>query len=147
MEAVKPPPFPLPPVLARLFELLEGYTEGREAGFFMAEQDRNRQHRAQPVLVYVGPEALRGEGRTGEPRPPDWLGEVREGEDEGDRAVRAARAGVREYWRVDPAGPAVWVHTEPRPDGGWGRREVFRGDEPVRSDTFPGLVLRPSDLL
>ena len=33
-------PFPLPPVLAYLHEVLEGHTETRERGFFMAERDR-----------------------------------------------------------------------------------------------------------
>jgi Uma2 family endonuclease len=140
-------PFPLPPVLARLFELLEGHTEQVEEGFFMAEQDRNRQHQAQPVLMYVRPASLRGP-ETAERRPMDWIGEVLDGEPDPERLPRYARNGVPEYWRVEPAGPRIVVHTEPlKNEERYAKVEVFAADEPIRSLTFPGLELTPAGLV
>ena len=44
---------PEPEELAKLHERLERYTEHREYGFFLAEQDRNNQAQGQPVLIYI----------------------------------------------------------------------------------------------
>jgi Uma2 family endonuclease len=138
-------PFPLPPALARLFDLLEGYTEENEEGFFMAEQDRNRQHQGQPILLYIRPSSLRGP-ETPERKAPDWMGEVLAEGQTSERATRYAQAGVKEYWRVDPSVPRIEVLAEPQEDGGWAQRAVFEGDQPVVSETFSGLELRPADL-
>ena len=147
-------PFPLPPALARLHELLERYTETHEEGFFMAEQDRNRQHRAQPVLVFVSPQSLRQDPKTAPKRSaPDWIGEILTAETQPKRMARYAQAGVKEYWKVDLGmsesgiGPArIEVHTEPTSDGTFAHVREYVGDEQVESLSFPGLELKPIDL-
>ncbi|MCW8138929.1 MAG: hypothetical protein KIT58_08490, partial [Planctomycetota bacterium] len=65
--------------------------------------------------------------------------------------ARYARAGVREYWRVEPRDtgpPRVVVATDPDGEVGRFRTEAaFEGAEPVRSGVLPDLVLRPADLV
>jgi hypothetical protein len=144
-------PFPLPPALAKLHGLLESYTGKHEEGFFMAEQDQNRQFRAQPVLVFVSPESLRQDPETAPKRSaPDWIGEILTGEPRHDRMERYAKAGVKEYWTVDlgitpdGVGPArIDVHTGPRDDGTFEEKREFVGDDQVESMSFPELKLRP----
>lgn len=136
-------PFPLPRALARLHTLIEGHQEQHEKGFFLAEQDRVGQARAQPVLMYVTPASLRGE-RGGGPHVPDWLGEVLEEGAASERMARYARAGVGEYWLIYPG--RIEVHREPLAEGAYAQRAVFSGEEPVASDLFPGLTVRPNDL-
>lgn len=147
-------PFPLPPALARLHTLLEAYAENHEEGFFMAEQDRNRQHRAQPVLVFVSPASLRQDPETAPKRSaPDWIGEILTGEPNPERMERYAKAGVKEYWKVDlgisedGVRPAkIEVHSHPLEDGTYANMREYVDDDVVESQSFPGLALRPRDL-
>lgn len=44
--------------------------------------------------------------------------------DLGEKARRYAAAGFPEYWVIEPIARRVHVHTDPRPDGSWGRTEV-----------------------
>jgi len=44
--------------------------------------------------------------------------------DLGEKARRYAAAGFPEYWVIEPIARRVHVHTDPRPDGSWGRIEV-----------------------
>lgn len=37
-------------------------------------------------------------------------------------------------------------HREPLAEGAYAQRAVFSGEEPVASDLFPGLTVRPNDL-
>ncbi|MGE0707934.1 MAG: hypothetical protein AB7N76_14560 [Planctomycetota bacterium] len=135
-------PFPLPPLLARLHEALEHYTEERERGFFLAEQQRNFQARAQPVLIFVTAQQLDGE-KSDTRNAPAWMGEVGDAID----LAKHAAAGVREVWRVRAEGTvAIEVFREPGP-AGYGARAEFRDEEPVVSGVFVDLALRPRDLL
>ena len=141
-------PFPLPTALARLHDLLERYQDQHEKGFFMAEQPRRGQVRAQPVLMFVSPETLRGPTTPGR-RPPDWMCEVVE--DPATAAERMAsygRAGVPEYWLVvtAPGATRVEVHTLPDAEGRYAACRVFASDEPVETAVFPHLELKPADL-
>jgi len=141
-------PFPLPPVLARLHALLEGYTEEREQGFFLAEQDRSNQAQAQPVLIYVTESQLNAEvPATLEKKPPAWIGQVVTHDSSVERMRRYAAAGVQEYWRVAVDASSIEVHREPQPDGTYARREIFTGDDPVISPTFADLKLTPARLV
>ncbi len=64
----------------------------------MAEQDRNRQHQAQPVLVFVSPQSLRQDPESAPRRQaPDWIGEILGEEPHPERMDRYARAGVRYF--------------------------------------------------
>lgn len=141
-------PFPLPPVLAYLHEILEGYAELHDKGFFMAEQDRNHEARNQPVLMYLCPTSLRDEKST-ERRPPTWMGEVIMADQSAnpERLVRYAKAGVSEFWRVrqEESGYAVEVHSQPEGET-YASVATFRADEPVRSGVFVELDLKPSAL-
>jgi Uma2 family endonuclease len=147
-------PFPMPPSLNRLHQILERYTETHEEGFFMAEQDRNQQFRAQPVLVFVGPESLKQDPKKAPKRQaPDWIGEILGDKPYPERMARYAKAGVREYWRIDLGlnadgiAPArIEVHVSPNPDGTFSECTVFTDDQQVESDRFPGLELCPQDL-
>ena len=120
----------------------------------MAEQDRNRQHQAQPVLVFVSPQSLRQDPESAPRRQaPDWVGEILGGEPQPERMARYAKAGVGEYWRVDlgissdGVAPArIEVHTEPQEDGSYASRAEYVGDERIHSRQFPRLELRPQDL-
>jgi hypothetical protein len=141
---------PLPPVLARLFALLEAHTEATEEGVLIIEQDRRPVRGGEPggppldpVIVFV-PAAPRA-GATSGRVAPDLIAELVTDGGPG-RAARYARAGVREYWRVEAAPPRIVVHTEPAGDA-FGRVEAFAGDDPVRSPALPGLSLRPRDLV
>ncbi|MBX3471816.1 MAG: Uma2 family endonuclease [Planctomycetes bacterium] len=149
------PPFgrpfaPLPPLLARLHALLEAHAEETEEGVLIIEQDRRpgAGPAALPVVVFV-PARPRPEAAAGRAAPELIAEVVLPGAE--PREARYARAGVREYWRVEPrdAGPPrVVVATEPDGETGRFRIEVaFEGAEPVRSGVLPGLVLRPADLL
>ena len=142
-------PFPLPPVLAHLHELLEGYTETHERGFFMAEQDRNHEARSQPVLMFLSAVQLNDE-KGPDRRSPSWMGEVvlGGGEPRAERLVRYGKAGVSEFWRVrEVTGGAfeVEVWGEPFEDG-YRELTTYREDELVRSQVFKELELRPSEL-
>jgi Uma2 family endonuclease len=145
----------MPPSLAKLHQLLEQYTEEHEEGFFMAEQDQNRSHQAQPVLVFIAPESLRQDPETAPKRAaPDWIGEILNDDDpREDRIQRYAKAGVKEYWRIDlglksdGVAPArIEVHTSPQSDGSYTDQVAFVGKETVVSERFPGLALCPQDL-
>ena len=148
-------PFPLPPALARLHELLEAYTERHEEGFFMAEQDRNKSHQAQPVLVFVTASSLRQDPDSAPRRQaPDWIGEILAAGPASKRMPRYAKAGVKEYWRVDlglsadgVAPPRIEVHWEPRGDGTYAKVKSFEAGEKVVSHLFSDLDLRPGDLV
>lgn len=144
----------MPPSLNRLHEILEAYTEAHEEGFFMAEQDRNQQHQAQPVLVFIGPESLKQDPESAPKRQaPDWIGEIVGETPFPERMARYAKAGVREYWRIDLGlstdgiAPArIEIHVSPSKDGTFGEVTVFTDDEPVKTERFPGLKLCPQDL-
>jgi Uma2 family endonuclease len=141
-------PFPLPPVLARLHDRLEGYVEGRERGFFLAERTTNDQAQSQPTLIFVS--AVELEGSTADVRrPPTWMGEVLlEGAADSALIVRCAKAGVGELWQVhvDDEGVRVDVLSEPAGDG-YGHARTFRGSETIASAVFSDLELRPQELL
>ncbi|MCO5170750.1 MAG: Uma2 family endonuclease [Planctomycetes bacterium] len=149
------PPFgrplaPLPPLLARLHALLEAHAEATEEGVLIIEQDRRpgADPTATPVIVFV-PARPRPEAATGRAAP-ELIAEVVVPGGE-PREARYARAGVREYWRVeprDPGPPRVVVATDP--DGEAGRfraRASFEGVDLVRSGVLPDLALRPADLV
>lgn len=58
-----------------------------------------------------------------------------------------ARAGISEAWIVDLQSEIVEVHTEPRP-GGYARvRRYDRGDDELRSETVPDLILPVGEIL
>jgi Uma2 family endonuclease len=69
------------------------------------------------------------------------------GDDLGEKARRYARAGVREYWVVDPQARCVHVHRlgEGAADG-YGPARVVAFDEAVSAQLIPGLTLKLSDL-
>jgi Uma2 family endonuclease len=145
----------MPPSLAKLHHLLESYTGEHEEGFFMAEQDQNKSHRSQPVLVFIAPESLRQDPETAPKRSaPDWIGEIlTENDLRPERMERYAKAGVKEYWRIDlglmsdGVAPArIEVHTAPTGEGTYSEKTVFVGEERIVSARFPGLALRPQDL-
>lgn len=153
-----PGPFraPLPPLLARLHALLEAHAEDTEEGVLIIEHDRRPAPGAagSPVVVYV-PATPRPDAALGRVAP-ELIAEVMGAEVIGPggegREARYARAGVREFWRVEPGDPGqaprVHVLTEPDGDAGRFRRVVTHdGDDPVRSGVLPGLVLRPADLI
>jgi len=141
-------PFPLPPALAHLHELLEGYAELHDRGFFMAEQDRNHEARNQPVLMYLSPAHLKDEKST-ERRSPTWMGEVILSDQSAnpERLVRYAKAGVFEFWRVlqEPEGYAVEVYNEPNGEA-YGVVTTFRGQEQIVSRVYTELELTPASL-
>lgn len=146
-------PFPLPPALAYLHELLEGYTEQHDRGFFLAEQDQNHKAGDQPVLMYLSAaeinESSSAEAKATERRPPTWMGEVVLADQEADpeRLARYARAGVFEFWRVkaEADGYAIEIHTEPSGEA-YGRVVTFRGTELLKSGVFTELELSASQL-
>lgn len=157
--AVPPLPFgpggpfgpPLPPLLARLHAVLEAHAEDTEEGVLIIEHDRRPAPGASgsPVIVFV-PATPRPDAASGRVAP-ELIAEVIGPGGEG-REARYARAGVREFWRVEPSEPGqpprVHVLTEPDGDAGRFRRAVTHdGDDPVRSGVLPGLVLRPADLI
>lgn len=108
---------------------------------------------AAPVIVYV-PATPRPDAASGRVAPEliaEVIGEVIGPGGEG-REGRYARAGVREYWRVEPGDPGQppRVHVLTDPDAEAGRFRVVvthEGDDPVRSAVLPDLVLRPADLV
>ncbi len=51
---------------------------------------------------------------------------------------RYERAGVREYWLVDPANRIVTIQTR-QADGTFGRTTYFGADDHLSTDLFPGL--------
>lgn len=51
---------------------------------------------------------------------------------------RYERAGVREYWLVDPANRIVTIQTR-QADGTFGRITYFSADDHLSTDLFPGL--------
>ena len=103
---------------------------------------------ASPVIVYV-PATPRPDAASGRVAP-ELIAEVIDPSSPDEREGRYARAGVREFWRVEPvAGQPPRVHVLTDPDGAAGRfRGVVThvGDDPVRSGVLPRLVLRPKDL-
>lgn len=141
-------PFPLPPVLAHLHEILEGYAEIHDRGFFMAEQDRNHEARNQPVLMYLSPTELKDE-KSQERRSPTWMGEVIMADQEAnpERLTRYAKAAVSEFWRVrqEAEGYAIEVYNDPQ-DEAYTQVATFRGDEQVVSKVFTELELLPASL-
>lgn len=141
-------PFPLPPILAHLHELLEGYTETRERGFFMAEQDRNHEARAQPVLMFLSAVQL-NDTKGPDRRSPAWMGEVVLGgvEPSAERLARYAQAGVLEFWRVREVGEGfeVEVWNDPH-EAEYRQLATYREQELIRSQVFKELELRPSEL-
>lgn len=140
-------PFPLPPVLAHLHERLERYTEHREYGFFLAEQDRNNQAQGQPVLIYITEKQLTSTDTSPARRPPAFMGEVLAPDGESDRLERCAKAGVFEFWRVRTTDDVeVRIYLQPS-ENGYGEERVFVGDEPVQSAVFDQLELTPRELL
>ena len=106
------------------------------------------------LLVFVSPQSLRQDPDSAPKRQaPDWIGEILGSEPHPQRMERYAKAGVREYWRVDlgisddgVAPPRIEIHTGPRPDGSYEEMATFVGDERVESTQFPTLDLKPQDL-
>lgn len=141
---------PLPPPLERLHALLEAHAEATEEGVLIVEHDHRpvAGEAASPVIVYV-PSARRPGAASGRVAP-ELIAEVLPGVPE--REARYARAGVQEYWRVEPgpegAAPRIHVLADPDAEAGRYRSVVTHaGDDPVRSAVLPGLVLRPADLI
>ncbi len=152
---------PLPPLLARLHALLEAHAEETEEGVLIVEHDRrpDAASRASPVIVYVPatPQPGAVSGRVAPELIAEVIAPAADAGDEvarrsDDREARYARAGVREFWRVEPdaAGgpPRVHVLTAPDADAGrFGQVVTHAADDQVRSGVLPRLVLRPSDLI
>lgn len=149
------PKVPLPPLLARLHELLEAHAEETEEGVLIIEQDRRVSPAAGPgaaallpVIMFV-PAKPRPDAKEGRVAPELIVelaapgGESREG--------RYARAGVREYWRVEPAPdgpPTIVVMQDPDAATSRFRRSSEHvGADPVVSSIMPALRLAPADLV
>ena len=140
---------PLPPLLAALHARLEEHVESTEEGILIIEQDRRLVPGGGPpqlpVVVFV-PARPREGSSTGRVAP-ELIAEVTGPRTNDDRLQRYAAAGVREYWRVDGAGPTITIHEEPQPEGKrFARVQSFGPDQPIASTLFPRLVLRPADL-
>jgi hypothetical protein len=138
------PPFrqPLPPLLAKLHALLEEHVEAVEEGILIIEQDRRPQLAAGlPVIVFVParPQAAAASGRVA----PELIAELVVDPADRSREGMYARAGVREYWRVD-AEKIVIQHDAK--EGRFTRSATYAQDEAVVSEVMPGLRLRPRDL-
>ncbi len=58
-----------------------------------------------------------------------------------------ARAGIPEMWVVDLRNGVVEVHTEPRTGGYASVRRYDRGDDELRSETVPDLILPVGEIL
>jgi len=147
-------PIQISPVMKRLHEALEYYDEYQRPvkGFFMTELDHNSQAPDRhPVLVYIQPTSLSAP-KTAERLPPDWIGEVLSDASAPSYLAKYARHGVAEYWRVraypPDQPPTVEVHSgADRAAGTYDRNAVFTGEQVIVSAAFPGLQLRPVDLL
>lgn len=146
------PRVPLPPILARLHELLEAHAEEAEQGVLIIEQDRRTTPGTAallPVIVFI-PAKPRPDAREGRVAP-ELIVELVDPPGGASREERYARAGVREYWRVEPAptGPPRIVVLQ-APDPAASRFLTSRehvGADPVVSSILPGLRLAPDDLV
>lgn len=66
--------------------------------------------------------------------------------DRAEKVVEYAKAGVTEYWIVDPEGRAIEVLTGAGPEGYTSHRQFVPGDE-VTSTVLPGLVVAVATLI
>jgi Uma2 family endonuclease len=150
------PKVPLPPLLARLHELLEAHAEETEEGVLIIEQDRRVSPGAGPgtaallpVIMFV-PAKPRPDAKEGRVAP-ELIVEVLGAPGGPSREERYARAGVREYWRVEPAPtgpPRIVVLQDPDAATSRFRRSSEHvGGDPVVSSIMPRLRLAPADLV
>ena len=149
LRAMLPLQGPLPPLLAALHARLEEHVEAIEEGVLIIEQDRclvpGGGPPQLPVVVFV-PARPREGSSTGRVAP-ELIAEVTGPRTNDDRLQKYAAAGVREYWRVDGAGPTIAIHEEPdAATRRFARVRTYGPQEPIASTLFPKLVLRPGDL-
>ncbi len=88
---------------------------------------------------------------TTQPRPEDMrllieIADSTKNYDLGTKAALYARAGVPEYWVVSVEERVIYVHTAPRPDGSYTRRDA-RETETLSPVGYPDAVIAATDLL
>jgi len=102
----------------------------------------------QPDLMFISRERVEIIKERNVCGAPDLVIEVlSEGTVERDRVLKKklyARAGVREYWIVDPYGKEIEVYELGR--RGYRLKGVFRGEEEVKSEVLKDLKLRVSEI-
>lgn len=147
------PKVPLPPLLARLHELLEAHAEQTEEGVLIIEQDRRPTAGTAallPVIMFV-PAKPRPDAKEGRVAPELIVELAVPGA--ASREGRYARAGVREYWRVEPAPtpsgpPKIVVMQDPDAATSTFRQSSdYAGKTPIVSSIMPALRLTPADLI
>ena len=107
-------------------------------------------HARRPDLVYIAPDHFSSEDRKrGYPtRPPDLLAEVVSAGDENrdyqEKLSEYAKAGVANYWILDPARRTIETYALAR--DGYQLVDRFSAGDALTSPLFPGLSI-PVELL
>lgn len=137
-------------ILLRLAFFLEGFFEGKSCEVNISpfdvripekdEEDEKIRTVVQPdISVVCNPEKLDDQGCRG---APDLVIEILSPSTASYDAIvkrrRYERAGVKEYWLVDPANRIVTA-LKRQPDGTFGRVAYSSADDHLATDLFPGL--------
>ena len=131
-------------VIVRIFEALRAWDRANPGGeVFLSPLAVTLGPRTtlEPDLFYVGPDSQAKVVARGVEGPPELIVEVLSPStrrfDEVKKRRRYARAGVPEYWVVDPDSDAVRVH---RLVGGrYESHPELRGEDVLRSPLLPGF--------
>ena len=68
------------------------------------------------------------------------------GYDRGLKAKLYARHGVREFWVINAATRACWVHRGPQSDGSWATIDEWGADDALTSAALPGVEITLAEL-
>jgi Uma2 family endonuclease len=97
----------------------------------------------QPDVLFIREENRGRITRQGLDGPPDWVAEViSAGTRETDEVAKLAdyaRAGVPEYWLVDPADQTIRVYT--LHEGAYRLAAAYTPGQTARSETLPGFAV------
>lgn len=149
-----PPPIPAHQLLSGNFSYyLDRFIRRHKLGKLLAAPCAvilpTRRRGVQPDLFFIRRENLSIIGKKAVRGVPDLVIAISSpGTARYDRTTKLwvyAEHGVPEYWIVDVPREMIYQHTRPKA-GAYKHTRIYRPGDRMRSDLFPGLVLKVTDL-
>jgi len=136
-------------VSAKLVQILQDYLGRSQAGevlFAPVDVVLSQEDVVQPDIIIIASDHANRVTQKDVQGAPDLVIEILSPSsapvDRGRKLTLYDRAGVREYWIVDPAARTAEIHEFGSPR----RRRAYQEDQSFRSAIFPGLAVRLEDI-